>query len=128
VEARRSELYGVTEDTYWAVQAARGACEVVAPADPEVESALTARDEAMGQRALAHVDPLKAEVCRWYYGFNPPEPILSDAEVAYRMNVEALGEEAVKGGQSVIYGRKVQRLRTAALEEMREFLTTELAN
>src|SRR5690606_37361504 len=111
IQDMRSSRWMITEDTYWAVQAARGAGELAVTDDPEVESELTARDEELAHRALAHVDPLKAEVCRWYYGFNTPEPILSDAEVAYRMNVEALGEEAVKGGQSVIYGRKVQRLR-----------------
>jgi hypothetical protein len=112
---------GITREAYLAVEAARNMSGFRDTDSHEPEHISIERYDA-AHLALAQVDDLQREVCRWYYGFNSEDPILSDAGTAEQINIAALGEEAAKSGQSVIYTRKVNRARTSALQEMREFL------
>jgi len=111
----------ITREVYMAVESARNLTGFADTDSYEPEHITLERHDA-AHLALAQVDDLQRQVCRWYYGFNSPDPVLSDAGTAEQMSIAVLGEEAVKAGQSVIYGRKVHRLRHSALEEMREFL------
>lgn len=115
------EVKDIDKETYLSVESARNMSGFRDTDSHEPEHVALDRYNS-AHAALAHVDARKRTVCRWYYGFNSTDPLLSDAETAYQMSAAELGEDRAKAGQSVISRATVQRERIAALKEMKEFL------
>lgn len=88
-----------------------------------------AEAHAWARIALDAMNGEEREVVEHYYGFRDEnvDTNLSDGEVAYRMSIEALGDERVSNGESVISRATVQRRRETALAVGRRALEVPLS-
>lgn len=72
--------------------------------------------------AFDAVDYEEEMVTRYYYGFETPNPLLSDAAVVQAWSEAAFGPERVAAGETIISRATAQRRRASALAAMREAL------